>query len=103
MEMPRRVNIKDVLSYNVINRKHFFTDAIELADSAIMENVLKKLEVTSPEKIPFMFPGSGILANKKNVFAKSVLLGKTIFVKQFISLITTCDPKGRIYQKYVDY
>ena len=56
---------------------------LDMLEQVVMKLALKneKLEVTNPEKIPFMFPGSGILANKKNVFSKSVDKDKSIYVK----------------------
>jgi hypothetical protein len=67
-----------------------------------MESVLKRLEIMTPDRIPFLFPGSGVEANKKNAFSKSIVEQKSVLIKSFISLMTMCDPKGLLYQKFVD-
>jgi hypothetical protein len=64
--------------------------------------VLKNLEIIPVDKIPFLIPSNGIRANKKNAFKYAVNNNKRVCVKQFISIMTMCDPKGLVYQKYVD-
>lgn len=61
-----RSNFKDLMSYNLINRCHFFTKATD--NEEVIETILKKLEVLPAEKIPYLFPGDGFHANGLNAF-----------------------------------
>ena len=54
-------DIAQILSYNVLNRKHFFEEAI--FKKSIMENLFARMSLVSISDIPFMFPGAGYRAD----------------------------------------
>lgn len=54
-------DIAQILSYNILNRKHFFEEAI--FKKSIMENLFARMSLVSISDIPFMFPGAGYRAD----------------------------------------
>lgn len=63
-------NFKESLSYNLINRTHFFLNALHEPD--ILESMLIKLELVPADKIPYLLPGSGIHAKGQNAFIRLI-------------------------------
>ena len=86
----------------MINRAHFFHSALH--KPKLIEEMLEKLELLPPDKIPYLFPGSGINAKGQNAFNRMIDDKdlNTVMIKSFIKLMTMSDPKGYLYQKYVD-
>lgn len=97
----KKSSIKDVFSYNIINRKHFLNEACE--NFEIVESLLKKLQIMEAEKIPFLFAGKGFNAKGRNAFTITIeRLKESMIIKSYIYIMTLTDPKGLLYQKYVD-
>lgn len=97
-----RSNFKDLMSYNLINRCHFFTQADD--NDEVIEATIKRLEVLPAEKIPYLFPGAGFHANGRNAFTSAMKknVKNSQIIKGYINLMTLSDPRGLLYQKYVD-
>ena len=59
--------ISDTLSYNTLRRTSFLVNEI-FEDKEAIEALFEKLQKTPPNKIPFLFPGTGPNAKGESIF-----------------------------------
>lgn len=92
--------ISEVLSYNVINRRHFLTEAFKHKD--LLQALLSRLEMLPKNEIPYLFPGEGYDCKGQTVFDQAVKKRMISVVGKFLNLMVLSDVKGLLYSHIIE-